>query len=207
MGKSTPEQTTQPKKATHAQREAGADQKLVERIRSGDEAAFRELYRKYFGRVYSYSLKRLRDVQEAEDATQEVFLRVYRSLGGFEGRSGLLSWIYGIASHVVCDRFRRRMPSQVSLDEPEAVQLSSGWGSQEATVDAGRLLDRCGDLLECDITPDARALFHLRFRENLPVRGIAKQTKKTDQAVKISLFRTRRALVQRVSGLAEMLGS
>ena len=77
--------------ATNANLEA----ELIAGILAGDSDAFTRLHEQYQTRIYSFALKRLRDPFEAEDVTQEVFLQVFRSLASFEGRSTLLSWMFG----------------------------------------------------------------------------------------------------------------
>ena len=70
-------------------------------------------------------LKRLGDAVEAEDVTQEVFLQTYRSLGSYQGRSTLLTWMFGIAHNQVRRRFRRKAPSLVRLDDVDTLELVS----------------------------------------------------------------------------------
>jgi len=94
---------------------------LIERCASGDDAACAELVAAHQRMVYTLALHLLGDPDEALDLSQEVFLRVFRTLSGFRGQSALRTWIYRIVINQARNRqrwWRRRHRSeQVSLDE------------------------------------------------------------------------------------------
>ena len=87
--------------------EAPADADVVQRARAGDHAAFRVLVERYQGRAYRLALRVLRDEDQAQDAVQDAFLKVYGSLDRFEGRSGFYTWLYRIVMNLCIDRKRR----------------------------------------------------------------------------------------------------
>ncbi len=95
-------------------------ERLVERAKTGDREAFGRLVDEYKDRIYSYVCRMLGDPYEAEDVTQEAFVRAYRSLPRFRGASSFHTWLYRIASNLAIDvvRRRRRAEATVSLDEP-----------------------------------------------------------------------------------------
>ena len=130
------------------------DQELIAGILGGDGESFTALHERYRSRIYSFALKRLRDPHEAEDVTQEVFLQVHRSLASFEGRSTLLSWMFGIAHNQVRRRFRRPAPPSVSLDAPEAADVSSDDLATDRKVDLGRVLSRCDRIVQNEMLPE-----------------------------------------------------
>ena len=184
-----------------------ADAELISAILAGDGDAFTALYTKYHTRIYSFALKRLRDPSEAEDVTQETFLQVHRSLASYEGRSTLLSWMFGIAHNQVRRRFRRPTPPSVSLDAPEAAALSTGEAATDRKVDLGRVLARCDRIVANDLSAGQQKIFRLRYIESQSTRVIAQNLGKSTQAIKISLFRSRRALAQRTPELQQVLSA
>jgi RNA polymerase sigma-70 factor (ECF subfamily) len=107
---------------------------LIERCAAGDEAACAELVASHERMVYNLSLHLLGDRDEALDLSQEVFLRVFRTLSGFRGQSALRTWIYRIVINQARNRQRwwrrRHRADQVSLDEH--VRL---FGDLESKVD------------------------------------------------------------------------
>jgi RNA polymerase sigma-70 factor (ECF subfamily) len=173
------------------------DRALVDGILSGDERCFDALYARHRGRIFGFALNRLGDSSEAEDVTQEVFLQIHRSLASFQGRSTLLTWMFGIAHNQVCRRFRKKTPPMISIDDPEAAAVPASVCPSDRTVDATRLLRHTSEIVETELSPSQREIFYLRFCEG-GNRGahsaIAERLGKSRQAVKISLFRSRRTL-------------
>lgn len=99
-----------------------AELDLVERHRLGDPAAFEEIYAEHEKMVFNLALRMTGDREDAAELTQEVFLRVYRHLERFRGRSTLKTWIFRIAINCCRSRFRRRKLPFLDLGpEPEAV--------------------------------------------------------------------------------------
>lgn len=98
-----------------------AEAALIERCRTGDEAACSELVATHQRMVFTLALHLLGDRDEALDLSQEVFLRVFRTLASFRGQSALRTWIYRIVVNQARNRQRwwrrRRRSEQVSLDE------------------------------------------------------------------------------------------
>jgi RNA polymerase sigma-70 factor (ECF subfamily) len=101
----------------------GGESALLRRCVVGDEAAFGELVESHERMVYQLAFHLLGDHNEALDLSQEVFLRVFRTLGGFRGQSSLRTWIYRIVVNQARNRqrwWRRRYrAAQVSIDDHE----------------------------------------------------------------------------------------
>ncbi len=89
----------------------------VEALRSGDRAEFARFVEAYSAQIYRLALRILSDPQDAEDVLQETFLKAYRSLPEFEGRSSLSTWLYRIAVNEALMLARKRHPGTVSIDE------------------------------------------------------------------------------------------
>lgn len=83
------------------------DQFLVEQFQSGDHGAFDVLVERHYTRIYELAYYFVHDVEDAYDITQEVFLRVFRSLPNFKGDASFFTWVYRIATNACID-FRRR---------------------------------------------------------------------------------------------------
>jgi RNA polymerase sigma-70 factor (ECF subfamily) len=111
---------------------------LVRRAQRGDEDAFATLVTRHQRYVYNLAYRLLRERQEAEDLTQEAFLRAWRGLGGFRGDSRFTTWLYRIVTNLCCNRLsglRRQLaqvdaecldglPSPTALDPPAAVEAA-----------------------------------------------------------------------------------
>ena len=101
---------------------------LVQRAQRGDEEAFAALFQLHRRRVYSVCLSMTRDAPEAEDLTQEAFLRVFHKVRTFRGDSAFSTWLYRLAVNtVLMQRRRNKFPAMLSLDAPVSSDLPSLW--------------------------------------------------------------------------------
>lgn len=178
---------------------------LVEAFLAGDESAFEAIYQLYRPKVYAFTLKRVGCPTEAEDLTQETFLQVHRSLASFGGRSNLLTWVFGIAHNVVSRYYRhcsRWMvsPKSAVLYEDEPVE-----NRVEQRLDAARVIERCGQVLASQRRNAHQEIFHLRYRDRRSIQQVAKQVGKSPEAVKVSLRRSRNALLGSIPELGGVL--
>ncbi len=83
-------------------------ERWVERAQAGEVEAFEELYRRHVGRVYALCLRMSGDAGEAEELTQDAFVRAWEKLGGFQGRSAFSSWLHRLTVNVVLMRWRAK---------------------------------------------------------------------------------------------------
>jgi RNA polymerase sigma-70 factor (ECF subfamily) len=95
------------------------DASLVVRTLAGDQAAYTELVNRYHGEVYHLALRSLRLREDAEDLTQEAFIRAFRALDSFDTTRPFGAWIYAITARLCIDHHRRRRLKTVSLTRPE----------------------------------------------------------------------------------------
>lgn len=84
-----------------------ADEILVKKAQNGDRAAYGELVYRYQDRIYGLAVRML-GVQDARDASQDIFIRAFRSLPGFDFRSAFATWLYRLATNACLDFLRRR---------------------------------------------------------------------------------------------------
>src|SRR4030095_13638669 len=89
---------------------------------------FEELYQKHQRRVYSICLRMTRNVSEAEDLTQEVFIHLFRKIGSFRGESAFTTWLHRLTVNLVIMHFRRRQsrPEFTSHEEETPDQIVRG---------------------------------------------------------------------------------
>lgn len=95
------------------------DTELVAKIKKGDMNAFDKLVSEYNKRVINIAYSLLSDREEALDAAQEVFIRVYKNIGNFRGDSSLSTWIYRITKNICTDILRKRKGVVISLDDEQ----------------------------------------------------------------------------------------
>jgi len=182
---------------------AGGDG-LLARIRSGDEAAYEILVRENTGRLLAVARRYLRSDEDARDAVQDAFISAFRSIGSFQGESGISTWLHRILVNCCLMRIRsaKRRP-QESIEDLLPVFDETGHrvgadiecGSESAET----LLDRSttrARVRECiDRLPDKyRVVLILRDIEELSTEDAARALGTTSTAVKVRLHRARQAL-------------
>lgn len=105
--------------------EVALDHVLVNRFKGGDQAAFDEMVSRYWDRIYSMVHQLLRNQQDAEEVTQDAFIRAHRGLVNFRGDSAFSTWLYQIATNLARNRYwywwRRKRDKSVSFDAPVSV--------------------------------------------------------------------------------------
>jgi RNA polymerase sigma-70 factor (ECF subfamily) len=168
------------------------EDRRIARARAGDLGAFEGLYRDHVGRVYALCLRMLADPVRAEEATQEVFVRAWRRLDTFEGRSALSTWLHRLTVNVVLDeeRARRRRASEPGRDEEEGVEALAGLSlagrHPGEKIDLERAIAR--------LPRGARLAFVLHDVEGYKHREIAEMTGLAEGTWKAQLHRARTLL-------------
>ncbi|WP_165864329.1 sigma-70 family RNA polymerase sigma factor [Capsulimonas corticalis] len=186
-----------------------ADAALIERCRRRDEAAFAEVVARYKTKIYNYVCRMMGNDDDAEDITQEVFIRMYQSLGTFRQQSSLNTWVFRIASNLCIDQFRRRKKHQAiaySLDDTDDSGDKAGLEREvpDATYEPQRLLANSEMSAQIDLAlthlPDKlRAVVLLYDLEELSYEEIARVLEIPVGTVKSRLFNARLQLRKRLS--------
>ena len=102
------------------------ESKVIRMAQRGDEGAFERLYRLHSERVYALCMRMLRNPDEAEDSTQEVFLHVFRKIQGFRGASAFSTWLHRVAVNTVLMRIRGSKLAKAALVENAEGNEESG---------------------------------------------------------------------------------
>lgn len=182
-----------------------SDESLIDRLRDGERAAFDELYRRYFKRIYAFLDRRLRNRADTEETTQEVFINVFSSLDGFRGEAPFAAWIFGVTRRTLAARFRRKRHPMVPLFEEDEERSFSGLNgssqqSEATPLEQYEMRERAGSLrhaLENEITTEQRELFEMHHLQSIPIAEIAERLSKSEDSIKSNLYRTRKLLLTR----------
>lgn len=186
---------------------------LVARVQKRDELAFRELVERYQNKVFSIIYGILRNRNDAEDISQQVFTKVYSSIGNFDSRSSLLTWIYKITVNECYDYLRKKRvrklvyESDISDDDSKLMENSEVTRDHHVAADV-RLAQR--DLLLKmleKISDEDRALILLKEVEGHSVEELAQRTGMNENTVKVKLFRARQKLLKAAQRLLKRPGT
>ncbi len=180
---------------------------MAREIHAGDMQRFEELYALYYPRVLGFAMKRVQSRSDAEDICQEVFLQVHRSIGSFQGRASLSTWIFGIAHNVTCRFFRKRGAAAVHFEPTESEAVLSFEPNAERSIDAARAVGKCTQTLAKARTPEHLEIFRLFYGQGRPLRSIARSTGRPTDSVKDSLRRSRNLLMRDVPDVRTALAA
>ena len=175
---------------------------LVKRVQARDEMAFREIVERYQAKVYSIIYGILRNRNDAEDIAQQVFSKVYFSIGNFDSRSSLLTWIYKITVNECYDYLRKKRvrklvyESDFSEEDTRKMENSDNVTNHEQPVDEALAKhDLAVKLLE-KISEEDRRLILLKEVEGHSVEELAQMTGMNENTIKVKLFRARQKLLK-----------
>jgi RNA polymerase sigma-70 factor, ECF subfamily len=174
---------------------------LVRRAQAGDDAAFREIVEHYQSKVFSIIHGIVRQRNDVEDIAQQVFTKVYFSIGNFDFRSSLITWIYKITVNECFDYLRkkkvRKLVYESDLSEDEARRVENTEPSVRqvpADVNLARR-DYIFKLLT-KVSDEERNLLMLKEVEGHSVEELAEMTGMNENTIKVKLFRARQKLVK-----------
>lgn len=187
---------------------------LAKRARNGDDAAFRALVRATYRRIYRWALVRSRDVDDAEDVTQEVLVRMHQHLESWEGRGSVLTWIYRITMNQAASLERKRGPAGTADRAAARNGDTGGWaqspdpsghGGGAGPGDAAAL-DRLDTRRTAalvlrylgDLAPAQRQAFQLVDVEGLRAVEAADLLEVSPATVRVHVHRARASIRERI---------
>ena len=186
------------------------DQKLVERAQLGDKRAFEMLVVKYQRKLARLVSRLVRDPGEAEDVTQEAFIKAYRALASFRGDSAFYTWLYRIGVNTAKNFLvaqGRRAPTQTAVDAEEAEQFEEASllhdvNTPEAELMSRQIAQTVNDSMEA-LPEELRTAIRLREIEGLSYEEIALALDCPIGTVRSRIFRAREAISSRIKPMLE----
>jgi RNA polymerase sigma-70 factor, ECF subfamily len=177
-----------------------AVRRLVERAQGGDRAALEELYLLHFDRIYSYLHMSVGNRHDAEDLTNQTFVKMLESIGRFEWRKVPISaWLFRIAHNLAMDHFRASKRWQPEEDVPEPEDSAESSAEEEALQSIGRR-----SMLEMieNLSPDQQQVLTLKFVFNFGNAEVATILGKSEGAIKSLQHRALATLQRRLTKTA-----
>jgi RNA polymerase sigma-70 factor (ECF subfamily) len=190
--------------------EREADLALVERVQAGDQAAFGLLVAKYQRKLLRLVMRMVRDPAEAEDVTQEAFIKAYRALPGFRGESAFYTWLYRIGVNTAKNWLvanGRRMPTVTDIagDDSEGID-DGGLLRDDETPDRVMMSKQIAatvNVAMAALPEDLRTAITLREIEGLSYEEIAQVMDCPIGTVRSRIFRARDAIAARLRPLLD----
>jgi len=182
------------------------EQVLVDRFCEGDTSAFHELVGQYKKKIYYLAYDITGDHHEAEDISQEVFMKMFRSLKTFRRDAKMSSWLYQITVNTSIDSLRKKSSKpkrsieefdQINIQEQVAGSIAQSLDPQKS-AEASQIQHQISHALQ-NISPKERTVFVMRHYNELKLNEIAEILNVTIGTVKSLLFRAIRKLRKELS--------
>ena len=180
---------------------------LVRRCLAGDAAAWEEIVRQYHRRIYNLCYRFAGSADDAQDLTQEVFIKMYRTLGSFDvGRGAFITWVTTIARNLLVDHFRKSKQDRLtdSIDTaasehedavPPGERLPDKGPMPDASVESRETSEMVHRALE-RLSPELREAVILRDLQDMDYREIASVLRVPEGTVKSRINRGRAELAR-----------
>lgn len=189
------------------------EKELVELLKKGDRQAFNMLIEEYQGKVINIAYGMLSDTEDAMDASQEVFINVYKSIGNFKENSSLSTWIYRICANVCKDFLRKRMRSAKTVsifsskdEDSDIIEIPDESASPQGRVEEIELRDQIKEAMN-ELSEEFRTVLVLCDIEGLSYDKIAEILKCPAGTVKSRINRARSALRKKILEKRELFNS
>ncbi len=190
--------------------EREADQALVERVQAGDQQAFGLLVAKYQRKLMRLVMRLVRDQAEAEDVTQEAFVKAYRALPDFRGESAFYTWLYRIGVNAAKNWLvanRRRAPTTTSIDNEEAEGYDGGELLHDTDTPERLMMSRqiadAVNVAMARLPDDLRTAITLREIDGLSYEEIANAMNCPIGTVRSRIFRARDSIAAELKPLLD----
>jgi len=172
---------------------ATSDEALARAARAGDRCAFEELVTRYEKRIFHFFRCRTRHDADAEDLTQQLFVKVHRGLERFNPDRRLAPWLYAIAHRCAVSHYRSRARHTGGL---EAEEVAIDTRAPDNLLAAQETAEDLWAWAQSQLTPGQFTVLWLRVQEEMPVRDVARATGHTTASVKVLLHRARARLMK-----------
>jgi RNA polymerase sigma-70 factor (ECF subfamily) len=186
--------------------ESGPDGEILRRCLAGDESAYRELVERYQRQVFSLARRMLGNAEDAEDLTQETFVRMFRALDRYDSSRPFPAWLFTIATRLCIDHLRRRRVRPISMvqhdpaaDEDYTLEIEDSSLRPDELAAHAEEEDRVRGLIDA-LPHHYRIVVLLRHQQDLSYEEIAEALHLPLGTVKARIHRARALLKQHLEG-------
>ena len=174
--------------------ESLSDTYYIERILAGDTSCFASLFDRYGKQVYAWVCRVIQNREDAEELTEDVFVKAFQHLESFRSESDFLTWLYRIAYNLSISAVRKKKVEYLAIEDSQLSNVSEEMiQDQLGQTDSSERLDLLDWALE-QLPPDDRALILLFYKEDKSIEELAQITGLSIANIKVKLHRTRKKL-------------
>ena len=189
------------------------DHILIEQAQNGSMTAFRELVDRYKKKIYNIALDMTGNHHDAEDISQDVFIKVYRSLYLYRGDAKFSTWVYRITSNTCIDKSRKKSWKALLMKEnmDQNMKIHDAYGSKKSPMNPEKsaesaIIQKHIQAALQTLSNRERIIFIMRHYNDLPLKEIASSLQITEGTVKSTLFRALKRLQKKLYFYRQDLG-
>ena len=179
------------------------DSFYIERIRQGDSAAFTQIVEKHKDLVFTIVVRILQNREDAEEIAQDVFVKAYKALDKFEGKSKFSTWLYRIAYNAAISKTRKKGLKTADLEDEVIHNYSEDEFGEDLTQLSGEEQQRMLNKALSGLSGDENLLITLHYKNENSVEEISDITGLTESNVKVKLHRIRKKLYEKMNLLMQ----
>lgn len=172
------------------------EKQIVESVRKGEREGQDEMFHRYANQVFAMIVKQVPDVMDAQELTQDTFLKAFRNIDRYDARqSSLSTWLCRIAYRLTLDFLKRRRPIVVSIEDSSVWQTDISDEELEAALSTGneQRIEQLQELVQ-QLPNEEQMLLTLYYFDDLPLKEIAYITGTDPKGLAVRLHRIRRKL-------------
>lgn len=175
------------------------DWDIIHQVLQGNKAAFANLVSRYQSYVFTVAFRILKNREEAEEAAQDTFVKVYKTLSTFKKDSKFSTWLYSVAFRTAIDHSRRKKRNTTSIDNQDNfLQIKDGKSTPMEMMENSNLKMVLQKVIQT-LPPQEASVVTLYYQGEQSVKEIAKTLKLSESNVKVKLYRTRETLKNKLS--------
>lgn len=170
---------------------------LIAKILKGDDSAFAKLVNHYKDYVYSITISLLKNPAEADEAAQDTFIKVYKSLSGYKEESKFSSWLYSVAYRTGLDYIRKRKKTVELNTAMQSGELNIGETTAEKNIE-NQDLAKWLKLVMDQLPPSEASLLRLFYFDEMSIKEMVEITGLGESNIKVKLYRGRKLMREKL---------
>lgn len=179
-----------------------SDIELINQTLAGNQAAYADLVKRHQRFVFTLALRFTKHREDAEEVSQDCFVKAYRSLASFQQQSKFSTWLYSIVYTTAMTHLRKKSINTTSIDDEDAhIQIADQYGSMDVNIAENRSRSYYLNMAIGQLLPDDAAIITLFYNGEQSLEEIGEALNMEANTVKVKLFRARQRLKEKLERL------
>ena len=169
------------------------DKHIIRKVLCGESGEYVHILNRYGQQVFNLVVHIVSNREDAEELTQDIFMKAFRQLSSFKEESSFSTWLYRIATNTALTAVRKRRYDKIRLDENAYIDITDELIDESLDNDCEEQLQRLSQAID-KLNAEERAIITLYYMDERPIAEVATIMSMTESNIKIKLYRTRKRL-------------